>query len=149
MTFKSKIDSWLIIFIAVALLAAPVLIVLNPHAPRNPSTMGNGTLIAIVLLATALPVALITWIFTTTEYTVTETDLVVRSGPMSQKIALASIKKIVKTRSLWSAPALSLDRIEVQYGTFGTIVISPDDKTAFARAIRSRVPAVIVEEIVA
>jgi hypothetical protein len=145
-TFKSKVDAWLVVVIGAALLAAPVILLLNPNAPRHPP-MGDGVAIMIGLAVVVLPGALIAWIFRTTEYTVTETDLLVRSGPISEKIPLASIKKISATRSILSAPALSLDRLKVQYGKFGAVVISPDDKQAFAQAILARAPGVVVEGV--
>lgn len=146
MTFKSKVDAWLIIVIVAALLSPIVVVLINPNVPRHPA-MGNGTLFGIVLVSMLVPGGLIAWLFTTTDYTVTVTELVVRSGPISQRVPLGSITKLVKTRSILSAPALSLDRIEVQYGKHGTLVISPDDKEGFVGAIKARVPAVIVEGI--
>lgn len=146
MTFKSKIDAWLVVVLAAAFLSAPLLIILKWHAPRHPPLSDGGMLI-IAVLAVAVPAALIAWIFTTTEYTVTETDLLVRSGPISQTIPLAAITKIVSTHTVLSAPALSLDRLEIQYGKYGTCVISPDDKSGFVRAIQSRASGVVVEGV--
>jgi hypothetical protein len=58
-----------------------------------------------------------------------------------RRIPLASITALRPTRSPWSAPALSLDRLEVVHGT-GSVLVSPRDKAGFVQAIRAAVPAV-------
>ena len=43
-----------------------------------------------------------------------------------------------------SAPALSLDRVEIVHAD-GTLLISPADKAGFVQTILERVPAIVVE----
>jgi hypothetical protein len=45
-----------------------------------------------------------------TYYDITDNELVVRSGPFRWRVALASIRRLRATRSLRSAPALSMKR---------------------------------------
>jgi hypothetical protein len=40
---------------------------------------------------------------------------------------------------------LSLDRLEIKYGKFGTVLISPEDKEDFVRAIKERNPGVEID----
>ena len=63
-----------------------------------------------------------------------------KNGFSTQSIPLKDIIHITPTNSMLSAPALSLDRIEIRYEG-GSIVISPKDKDEFYRAIQERVPA--------
>lgn len=58
----------------------------------------------------------------------------------TQSISLKDITYITPTNSLLSAPALSLDRIEIRYKG-GSIVISPKHKAGFYHAIQERIPA--------
>ena len=58
------------------------------------------------------------------------------------KIDIASIRKIENTRTLLGSPALSLDRIEIFYNQFDTIVISPEDKPGFIAALQNINPAI-------
>lgn len=92
-----------------------------------------------------LNVALLSWLFSTTEYVIAGADLVVRSGPIRFTIPIQSIRRVRPPRSFMSAPALSLDRLEISYGTYGSVVLSPSDKRAFVDALRVRAPNVDVD----
>jgi uncharacterized protein YcbX len=59
-------------------------------------------------------------------------------------VPLKSVTALRASRSLLSAPALSLDRIEVSYGS-KRVVISPRDRIAFVAAMKQRVPNVQLE----
>ena len=83
------------------------------------------------------------WLLVDTWYGVTETDLIVHCGPFRAVVPIASIRAIRPTRTVVSAPALSLNRLEVTHA-HGALLISPADKTGFIRAIRERHPAVTV-----
>lgn len=48
---------------------------------------------------------------------------------------IKKIKSIAKTKNLISSPEPSLDRIELTYGEFDVVVISPKDKIGFAREL--------------
>ena len=67
-----------------------------------------------------------------------------KNGFSTQSIPLKDITHIIPTNSMLSAPALSLDRIEIRYEG-GNIVISPKDKEGFYRAIQERVPALEID----
>ena len=60
-------------------------------------------------------------------------------------IDIQAIKKIEKTSNIISAPAASLDRIEVSYGRFDYLIISPRDKTGFAQALLEINPDITVK----
>lgn len=47
------------------------------------------------------------------------------------KIDIQSIRKICKTSNPISSPALSLDRIEIIYNKYDSLLISPKDKQSF------------------
>jgi len=69
-----------------------------------------------------------------TEYTIENGKLKIRCGFFTYKpIEINEIKKISKTTNIISAPAPSFDRIEIKYGKFNEIIISPKDKIDFVK----------------
>lgn len=68
-----------------------------------------------------------------TKYTIMDNGtLKVKCGFIYNKsFDINKIKSIVKSNNLISSPAPSLDRIELAYGKFDLIIISPKDKMEF------------------
>ncbi|WP_261869951.1 PH domain-containing protein [Psychrobacter sp. JCM 18901] len=58
---------------------------------------------------------------------------------------ITDIIYITPTRSMSSAPALSLDRIKIVYKN-EEILISPKDKLRFYREIQARNPSIAIDE---
>jgi len=76
--------------------------------------------------------------FLTTYYTIEGDVLQVRCGlMMNMKISIATITAITETRDSTSAPAISLDRLRIDYGKGKSILISPKEKRAFIHGILS------------
>ena len=48
------------------------------------------------------------------------------------------IKTVTPTSNPLSSPALSLDRLQINYGRWGSIMISPKDKEAFIQDLEKR-----------
>ena len=81
-----------------------------------------------------------------TKYVIQGNQLKVFSGFIRFKpIDIQAIKKIEKTSNIISAPAASLDRIEVSYGRFDSLIISPRDKAGFAQALLEINPDITVK----
>ena len=80
-----------------------------------------------------------------TEYTITETGILkVKCGFLYHKyFDISKIKSVAKTGNLISSPAPSLDRIELTYGKFEVIVISPKDENGFARELTKVNPKIV------
>jgi Bacterial PH domain len=95
-------------------------------------------------VALGFSTALIVWLYVSTEYVVSDQGLRVRSGPIDSRIDAKLIERVRPTRTILSAPALSLDRLEVS-GAFGSVVVSPADKGAFVRALKNVAPQMRVE----
>jgi hypothetical protein len=75
-----------------------------------------------------------------TTYVVRDGALHIRSGPLRWAIQIADITRVSATTDASSAPALSLDRISVQYRTGQrerVVLVSPTDRPAFVRALLS------------
>ncbi len=132
--FTSKIDFWL----AFLILGSSLLLVLVPvwEWMYNNSSVRRIIFISLFTIPTAL---LLLVLFFNIKYTLTADTLLVKNGFSTQSISLKDITNITPTSSTLSAPALSLDRIEIRYEG-GSIVISPKDKDRFYHAIQERVP---------
>lgn len=135
--FKSKIG--LELAIPIVLIFG---IVLSLTINQNP----NWASIIVQLLAFAFVVHL----FLTTNYTIENESLKVKSGFMVNKtIDIQSIKKISETNNMLSSPATSLDRLEITYGKFDSVLISPKLKREFIeriKALNSNVEIVLKEK---
>lgn len=115
--YKSKIDWWL----GLPLLY-PVFLSITSIIEGN----WNGYLgmIAIVLF--------IVFISKSTNYIISENQLIVKSMfIVNVRIDILEIRKIEKTTSILSSPALSLDRIAIIYNKFDEVYISPKEKQDF------------------
>lgn len=74
----------------------------------------------------------------TTDYRFRDDSLHIRSGPFNWTIPVSGIRRIERSRSLVSGPALSLDRLLIRYGKHDWILISPKDKEGFLSELESR-----------
>lgn len=127
--FNSKLDLWILlvlIFIVVVDLVIIVGIALEPRSPLQAT---------VTILACVAAIALILSIMLRTHYTVTKGDLRIVSGPFRWKVPIAEITSVTPTRSAFSSPAMSLDRLSIVYGKGRRIMISPVDKAEFLKAI--------------
>jgi hypothetical protein len=130
-TYSSKVDSWLLIAMAVIVLislATPFFIYRSAGFAALPSGMIS------LLIGAGVPI----WIFSTTNYTLTDTTLFVTSGPFKWEVPVRDITGISSTRTALSSPALSLDRLRIDYGRRKSIVISPKNKQQFIADLEAR-----------
>ena len=75
-----------------------------------------------------------------TYYFVDNGKLIIKCGFFTSKVDINSIRKISETRDLISSPALSVDRLEIMYNKFDTILVSPKDKIGFINTIKDANP---------
>lgn len=130
MKFNSKIDIWLgVLIVAVAILIskAAYFILLQPNGVFEAAVL--------VVLGAILPV----WILFSTNYHLIDEYLWIHSGPFRWKIPTLSITRIGFSKSWKSSPALSLDRIVIEYDGGKLILISPKEKQKFLTSIKSNI----------
>jgi len=132
MYFPSKRDWWLGLLIWGLVLLAAVPALLKP---------GKGQF--IIMIAVILFVG---WVWFGTGYEISDDELRIRCGPFRQRIPLQEIKEINKTRSPLSAPACSLDRMEIGYGKSKRVMISPADKENFIKTIVEKSPYIQLDQ---
>jgi hypothetical protein len=134
MYFPSKKDIWLGL-----LFWATILICLIP-------LIFEQDIIAILIL---VPISLfLVWLWFTTGYLIEGEELIIKFGPIKKKIPISDITKIRKTRNPLSAPALSMDRLEILYGTYRYTLVSPQEKGRFVSCLREINSNIEIEESV-
>lgn len=99
-----------------------------------------------IAIAILLPVILfVVHMFLTTKYTIEGDNLVIKCGFLYHKtIDINTIRRIAETNNLLSSPATSLDRLEILYGKFDSVLISPRRKAEFINDIKRINPGIEV-----
>lgn len=126
--FKSRIDLWIGLVVAAAVVTDVVFIFV--FGLRAGEMGMNGAL--FVLLALFI---LLLWLTLRTYYAVNQDTLRVVCGPFRWRIPLDEITAVTPSRSWWSSPALSLDRLRIDYGDGRRVLVSPAEKQEFLQAI--------------
>ena len=132
MEFKSKVDLWLaaVLWGSVAICFFPVF-------------LEDGV---IVGLAIGIPMAifvLLLWI--NTKYYIRDDQLVIKGVLKDTLIPIESITSVKTTRNPLSAPALSMDRLEINYGKYEFTLISPLEKERFVEELLKVNPLITIE----
>lgn len=94
--------------------------------------------VIFLLLSCVLFPMFMLWVCFTTHYLVSDTHLIIRYGPFIKTIPLDSITSVKKTSNPISSPALSLKRIEVLYGRYDMMLISPKNRDEFITLLSDR-----------
>jgi hypothetical protein len=134
MRFESKRDPWVVFvtrafpFLLLAVLAAV------EHNMRG--VIGGLITLTIVELLLVGPIMRATY------YVIEGDTLMIRSGIAKWRVPIRDIRSISPTRSVLSSPALSLDRLSIEYGR-KTIMISPEEKQRFIEALRTINPSIV------
>ncbi|MBK9152509.1 MAG: PH domain-containing protein [Saprospiraceae bacterium] len=100
----------------------------------------------IGLILILLVLAFITHMIMTTYYIIDNQTLSIKCGFFyHREIDINSIKKISESNNPQSAPATSLDRLEILFGKSDSILISPVQKKNFIRELQLRNPSIKVK----
>ncbi len=132
-TFYSKRSLWLGLVLFIPLTSLLFDALLNKSA--------KATILPLSILA------LTAWIWFGTRYIIKENKLRVYAGFIPYpSVAFEKIIKVKPTKSFIAAPACSLDRILVQYGSSDYIIISPKNKEAFITGLLQKNPNIEVSD---
>ncbi|MGM9800683.1 MAG: PH domain-containing protein [Candidatus Limisoma sp.] len=130
--YKSKIDYRLV--------GAMYLITLVPTVPALFLAF-SWTIVVLVLIMLAFASIMIF----NTKYIVAQETLSIKCGFLPvEKYDIRQIASIRSTNTIISAPAASLDRIEIRLTTGKSVVISPADKQKFIEHLRKINPNIAV-----
>jgi hypothetical protein len=130
-TYPSRIDAHIFFFVVVVPLG-----LLFATITGLPIQLYRTSIILRTLFVVVLLFAL--WTALGTSYTLDAGSLRIRCGPFRWTIALREIRSATPTRDARSGPALSLDRLRIEYGTRRRILISPRDQETFLRDLEHR-----------
>ena len=91
----------------------------------------------IVYIIMIVTIGLLFWIYFGTEYELTKSELIYKSGPIKGKINIEEITEIKKNKTLWSGlkPATSRNGLIIKYRKFEEIYISPETNDIFINKI--------------
>lgn len=132
LNFKSKKDVWLSVLIWGVIILMFFIMITEQNI--------------VVYIVGILNNALLLWLWFGTSYRIDDEALIVRSGPFKSTIDIKTIKKLKDTKTLLAGPALSLDRIEIQYKTYDTVIVSPKDKIEFIETLLNKNNSIEVDD---
>ncbi len=130
--YPSKVG-WRLLIIPVLFLGVGIYYTVNKNLSRDVAIQ-TGILLFLIL------------IFYSISYEINERFLIVKTFFwFKAEIPIDSITGIAETSNIISAPAASLDRLEIFYGKFDSVIISPKDKTGFIEHLKSLKPKITVK----
>lgn len=141
MTFRSKIDTYFIIFMLVVIFIIGAVTLL-------PLFISGGNLPTILVLVSTFifTIIFILWSMFNVKYVFYEDFLLVKGGPFSSRIPYKEISKISPTTEILTGYRIltSKDAIELFYssGLLGSVKISPNGKESFIQELEKRCPHV-------
>lgn len=138
LSFKSRIDLWVLI-VLLTLVAAGLLGFAHVLALIQRGMAGTRwPTIAVLSVLCAVGILVPLWLLLTTRYRMSDEMLDIRSGPFHRSIPIRDIVDVSRSRSSSLSPALSSDRLKIDYGAGRYVIISPENKTAFLRSLEAR-----------
>ena len=123
MIFKSKVDWWM----AVIFLAVPISMIYGVITEPD----------AILMLVTTIVIVLLATLFFGTKYIIEDGELIIYGGIYKKRIPIEQIRSLRPSKNPFSAPAMSIDRIEITYNkTYSEVIlVSPKDKEGFVKRL--------------
>lgn len=122
-TFRSKIDPWLIVIILASFVFPAFL------------SWGHSEAFRTAIIIGAILWAFLFWLVFMTRYVVKGDELIVYGGIYKINIPLKDIISVESSKSLLAGPALSPDRLQIIYGDYKSVLVSPKDRAGFLTAI--------------
>lgn len=132
LNFQSKKDIWL----AVLIWGVIILMFFMMITEQN----------IVVYIVGILNNALLLWLWFGTNYKIDDEKLIVKTGPFKSTIEIKNIKKLRATKTLLAGPALSIDRIEIQYKRYDFVIVSPKEKQKFIEFLLSKNKSIEIDD---
>lgn len=128
MFFRSAVDPWVYALVV----SLPILLI---RAVVPQITDANSTIVILTVAILSPFIIIPAWLLMATYYRVDSAMLRIQAGPFSWSVPLEQIRSVTASRSLISSPALSMNRLKIEYGRARSILVSPKNKVAFIEAI--------------
>ena len=138
--YKSKVDLWIVILL-ILIVALGLFWIIDSIFFSTSAEESIGLGISGILMILSVI------IFLPVNYTLLESQLLIRFGLFRHRINYQDIKSVKKTCNLLSSPALSLKRIEIQYSKgIGFTLISPNDIESFVKDLSIKCPHLTLKD---
>ena len=121
LVFKSKIDLW----VGAIFTLLPIIMISAAIEERD----------VVPIVITVLMIGMLAVLFFGTKYVIDSDELIIYGGIYKKKIAINQITSLRPTKNPISAPAMSLDRIEITYNHMQIALVSPKDKEIFIKKL--------------
>jgi Bacterial PH domain len=109
--------------------------------PDGPDGVGE---MLLAILICGLTSGFMLWLWFATYYEIGEEYLKIVSGPIRSKVAINKISRIRRSRNPLSSPALSTDRLKIEYGKWDFVLISPKNEERFCELLLKKNPNIQV-----
>ena len=129
--YTSKIDTWLLVVLIGAVATCLIAFLFSLRTGSVPAIVAT---LPALFIGAGFPI----WLMMSTRYTLSDSALLVKSGPFKWQVPIEQITSITPTSNPLSSPALSLDRLRIDYGRGQSIMISPKDKSRFIQDLEAR-----------
>ena len=137
MYFPSKKDWWMtiIIWLFAGLFMIPPVFFPDFGVWMTPEFLDKQWIKIMVLFPIGF---VLIWIWFKTGYMIEGSTLIIQFGPFKKEIRIDEIYQTRETKNPFTAPALSMDKIEIYYGKYDFVSISPENKTVFICELKER-----------
>jgi hypothetical protein len=107
---------------------------------------GAGIFGGIVIFLFCFVIAgFIAWSWIATYYVLKESELLIRNGPFTKLVPFESITKVEPIRSWTASAATSIHKVEIYYGKFNLVYVSPLNQETFLKELKTRCPRAHIE----
>ena len=93
-----------------------------------------------------MTIGLLLWIWFKTGYKIEKENLKVQFGPFKKTIKIEEIERVNKVKSPFTAPALSIHRLEILYNKYEVTHISPQNEKEFIRLLIRENPNIQIDK---
>ena len=139
MRFESKRDAWIVLLMRA--IPVVVLLVIGDAWYLTHGDLRGPIAGAFVLLLVEL--FFFESVLRSTYYVIEGDTLIIRSSFITWRLPIGEIRSVTPTRSALSSPALSLDRLRIDYGG-KWILVSPAERERFVAMLRIVNPAITI-----
>lgn len=128
--YRSKIDWWVATVMVISM-------ALSVYASALVVLAGSSTVWWLVPLIAGSGIGMPLWLLSRTRYILGSSHLLIVCGPLKWRVPIESITSITPTSNPLASPALSLDRLRIEYGHGYSVIISPRRKDEFLRRLQA------------
>ena len=129
--------------VSYTLLSVVFIVFFGPLIP-NYIDEGFNSNMFLMTLALIILFGFVLHMFLNTTYKIEKGKLYIKCGFFNYNpVNIGEMKKVSKSSNIISSPAASFDRIEIRYGKFEELIISPKHKTKFVEDLQKINPEII------